>query len=44
MASGTSAGAIVKEFLAEYRKNPVRVKLIDLFLIYAVATAAVQVR
>ncbi|KAG2482069.1 hypothetical protein HYH03_018979 [Edaphochlamys debaryana] len=35
-------GDIVKAFSDEYKKTPVRVKVIDAFLVYALATAAVQ--
>ncbi|KAG2449252.1 hypothetical protein CHLRE_02g108400v5 [Chlamydomonas reinhardtii] len=33
---------IVKAFSDEYKKTPVRVKVLDAFLVYALATAAVQ--
>mmetsp|Transcript_18041 Transcript_18041/g.38795 ORF Transcript_18041/g.38795 Transcript_18041/m.38795 type:complete len:111 (+) Transcript_18041:85-417(+) len=37
-----SIGQITKAYLDEYKKSPVRVKVVDAFLIYALATAAVQ--
>ncbi|EFJ42384.1 epsilon subunit of defender against death protein/oligosaccharyltransferase [Volvox carteri f. nagariensis] len=34
--------AIVNAFKEEYKKSPVRVKVLDAFLVYALATAGVQ--
>ncbi|GIL69494.1 hypothetical protein Vretimale_13597 [Volvox reticuliferus] len=34
--------AIISAFSDEYKKSPVRVKVLDAFLIYALATAGVQ--
>mmetsp|Transcript_14745 Transcript_14745/g.36783 ORF Transcript_14745/g.36783 Transcript_14745/m.36783 type:complete len:111 (-) Transcript_14745:266-598(-) len=38
----STATEIFSAFAAEYRKTPTRVKIIDAFLIYALATAGVQ--
>lgn len=35
-------GEILKAFSDEYKKSPVRVKVLDAFLVYALATAGIQ--
>ncbi|EIE25632.1 hypothetical protein COCSUDRAFT_83639 [Coccomyxa subellipsoidea C-169] len=37
-----NANVIIKSFNAEYRKTPLRIKVIDAFMVYALLTAAVQ--
>ncbi|KAL6744969.1 DAD/Ost2, partial [Haematococcus lacustris] len=33
---------IMRVFTSEYKKTPMRVKIVDAFLVYALATAAIQ--
>mmetsp|Transcript_16261 Transcript_16261/g.42580 ORF Transcript_16261/g.42580 Transcript_16261/m.42580 type:complete len:110 (-) Transcript_16261:860-1189(-) len=37
-----SSTEVIRAFRAEYQKTPTRVKVLDAFLVYALATAAVQ--
>ncbi|KAF8055759.1 DAD1 [Scenedesmus sp. PABB004] len=37
-----AVGELVSTFISEYKKTPAKLKIIDAFLVYALATAAVQ--
>lgn len=38
----SNASVIVKSFNSEYKKTPLRIKVIDAFIVYALLTAAIQ--
>eukprot|EP00270_Netrium_digitus_P015235 TRINITY_DN530_c0_g1_i1.p1 TRINITY_DN530_c0_g1~~TRINITY_DN530_c0_g1_i1.p1 ORF type:complete len:114 (+),score=30.20 TRINITY_DN530_c0_g1_i1:239-580(+) len=42
MAVGADIRAVVSTFVSEYSKTPTKLKAIDLFIAYAVATALIQ--